>query len=86
MLSTDQNDRLTRVGPGTPAGELLRRYWHPLAVDVELERNPVKAVRLLGENFTVFKDRQGRLGMLTQRCAHRRVDLKHGIPEQEGLR
>ena len=62
MLSTEQNDRLTRIGPGTPAGELLRRYWHPVAVDVELERNPVKAVQLLAEHLTLFKDRQGRLG------------------------
>ena len=86
MLSTEQNDRLTRIGPGTPAGELLRRYWHPVAVDVELERNPVKAVQLLAEHLTLFKDRQGRLGLVDQRCAHRRVDLRHGIPEMEGLR
>jgi len=86
MLTIEQNERVTRVGPGTPMGELMRRYWFPVATNQELAQNPVKSVRLLGENFTVFKDRQGRLGMLTQRCAHRRVDLKHGIPEQEGLR
>ncbi len=86
MLSVEQNERLTQVGPGTPMGELQRRYWHPVAVDRELAENPVKAVRLLGENMTLFKDRQGRLGLVGQRCAHRSVDLKHGIPEQEGLR
>ena len=86
MLTTEQNDRLTQVGPGTPMGDLLRRYWFPVATNQELAQNPVKSVRLLGETFTVFKDLQGRLGLLTQRCAHRSVDLKHGIPEQDGLR
>jgi 5,5'-dehydrodivanillate O-demethylase len=86
VLSKEQNNRLTLVGPGTPMGELLRRYWYPVATDRELALNPVKGVRLMGENYTVFKDRQGRLGLVGQRCAHRRVDLKHGIPEMEGLR
>lgn len=86
MLSREQNKRLTEVGPGTPMGDLLRRYWFPVAIDQELAQNPVKSVRLLGENLTVFRDRRGRLGLLSQRCAHRRVDLKHGIPEMDGLR
>ena len=86
MLSKEQNERLTRVGPGTPMGELLRRYWFPVATNQELAQNPVKSVRLLGEQLTLFKDRQGRLGLLAQRCAHRGVDLRQGIPEQEGLR
>ncbi len=86
MLSQEQNERLTRIGPGTPAGNLLRRYWHPIATNQQFAENPVKAVRLLGENFTLFRDRQGRLGLVQQRCAHRSVDLKHGIPTEEGLR
>jgi 5,5'-dehydrodivanillate O-demethylase len=86
MLSVEQNDRLTRVGPGTPMGELMRRYWFPVATGQDLAENPVRAVRLLGENLTLYRDRQGRLGLIGQRCAHRSVDLKHGIPEQEGLR
>ena len=86
MLSAEENERLTRVGPGTPAGELLRRYWHPVATGAELAANPVKGVRLLGESLTLFRDRRGRLGLVAQRCAHRGVDLKHGIPEPEGLR
>ena len=49
MLSKEMNERLTRVGPGTPAGNLLRYYWHPIAATVELDKNPVKKVRLLGE-------------------------------------
>jgi 5,5'-dehydrodivanillate O-demethylase oxygenase subunit len=86
MLSVEQNERLTRVGPGTPMGELMRRYWFPVATSQDLAENPVRGVRLLGENLTLFKDRRGRLGLVGQRCAHRSVDLKHGIPEQDGLR
>ena len=86
MLTAEQNEQLTRVGPGTPMGTLLRRYWHPVATSYEVAANPVKAVRILGEALTLFRDRQGRLGLIGQRCAHRRVDLKHGIPEKEGLR
>ena len=86
MLTPQENEELTRVGPGTPMGELMRRYWHPVATCHELKENPVKSVRLLGESLTLFRDREGRLGLIAQRCAHRSVDLKHGIPEQEGLR
>ena len=86
MLTQEQNERLTRVGPGTPMGDLLRRYWYPVATDQQLGENPVQSVRLLGENLTLFRDRQGRLGLVQQRCAHRSVDLKHGIPTADGLR
>jgi 5,5'-dehydrodivanillate O-demethylase len=86
MLSVEENEMLTKVGAGTPVGELMRRYWHPVATSQEIKENPVKAVRLLGESLTLFQDRQGRLGLIDQRCAHRRVDLKYGIPENEGLR
>jgi 5,5'-dehydrodivanillate O-demethylase len=80
------NDRLTRVGPGTPMGELMRRYWWPIAATAELLENPVKAVTILGENLTLYKNRQGGLGLVGQRCAHRRFDLRFGIPENDGLR
>ena len=83
MLSVEQNERVTRVGPGTPMGDLLRRYWFPVATNQEIAENPVKPVRLMGENLTLFKDRSGRLGLVAQRCAHRRVDLRHGIPLDE---
>ena len=86
MLTAEMNERLTRVGPGTPMGELLRRYWFPIATDQELAENPVKPVRLLGESLTLFRDLSGRLGVVAQRCAHRGVDLRHGIPQAEGLR
>ncbi len=86
MLSVQQNERLTRVGPGTPGGELFRRYWLPVATDQELRDAHTKAVRILGEDLTLFKDKSGAIGLIAQRCAHRRVDLRYGIPEETGLR
>ena len=80
MISEKENQRLTRVGPGTPGGELMRRYWHPIAVTSELERNATKRVRLLGEDLVLYRDRSGNLGLLEPQCAHRRVDLFYGIP------
>lgn len=86
MLKAEENEMLTRVGPGTPMGELMRRYWHPVATSQDLKQNPVKSVRILGETLTLYRDRRGRLGLIGQRCAHRLVDMKCGIPEEEGLR
>ena len=67
MLSPQENERLTRVGPGTPMGELMRRYWQPVAVTGELANNPVKPLRILGEDLTLFKSRDGQLGLIGQR-------------------
>ena len=86
MLSIQENEDLTRVGPGTPMGELLRRYWHPVAASAQLWENPTKAVRILGESLVLYRDRGGKLGLIGESCPHRRVNLLYGIPEQEGLR
>ena len=86
MLSAELNEKLTRVGPGTPMGRLMRRYWQPVAATAELEKYPVKPVRLLGESLVLFRDVQGRLGLIGDRCAHRLVDLRFGYPVEEGLR
>lgn len=86
MLSEELNERLTRVGPGTPAGELLRRYWWPVAASAEIAVRPTRKVRLLGEDLVLFRDRSGQLGLIAERCPHRRVSLVHGIPEPEGIR
>jgi 5,5'-dehydrodivanillate O-demethylase len=86
MLRIEDNERLTRVGPGTPMGALLRRYWHPVAATVELDDHPVKPVKVLGEFLMLFRDRQGRLGLIDDTCPHRRVSFLYGVPEQEGLR
>jgi len=86
MLTAVENERLTRVGPGTPMGELMRRYWHPIAAASELDENPTKAVRLLGEDLVLYRDRSGTLGLIGDRCAHRKVNMLYGIPEPHGLR
>lgn len=86
MLTAKENERMTQVGPGTPMGELMRRYWQPVAATVELDENPVKEVRLLGEDMVLYKDRKGRYGVIDNVCPHRRISLAYGIPEEEGLR
>ena len=86
MLTAQENERLMRVGPGTPMGELMRRYWHPVAAVAELDDNPVKAVRILGESLVVYRDRKGGYGLIDDTCPHRRISLEYGIPENEGLR
>jgi len=86
MLSVEDNELLTRVGPGTPMGELLRRYWQPVAAAGELERRPTKEVTLLGEELVLYRDRSGTLGLIGRRCPHRRVSLVYGVPELDGLR
>jgi len=87
MLSAEQNDRITRVGPGTPAGNLMRRYWQPAALVEELEvERPVKALTLLGEKLVLFRDEQGRYGLFHRHCCHRGADLAFGRLEDGGLR
>jgi 5,5'-dehydrodivanillate O-demethylase len=86
MLTAEQNDLLTRIGPGTPAGNLLRRYWQPIAATSELADNWTMRVRLLGENLVLFRDRQGRRGLVKEKCPHRGASLFHGIPTQDGIR
>ncbi|MYF65056.1 MAG: Rieske 2Fe-2S domain-containing protein [Chloroflexi bacterium] len=87
MLTAAQNQRLTRVGPGTPMGELMRRYWHPIAPSAELNPdNPTKEVRILGEDLVLYRDAKGTLGLIEPSCAHRKANLSYGIPEENGIR
>ena len=87
MLTQEQNERLTQTGPRTPMGELLRRYWHPVAPSAELnEENPTKRVRLLSEDLVLFRSASGNLGLVEPHCAHRKANLFYGIPEPEGIR
>src|SRR5207245_8152554 len=82
----EENDFLTRVGPGTPAGELLRRYWLPVSIAQELtEDQPTKFVRILGEDLVLFRDKQGRVGLLSDRCSHRGASLCYGRVEERGI-
>ena len=86
MLSDEQNRTLTQVGAGTPMGELLRRYWMPIAAVAELDDKSVKPMRLLGENLVLYRDQAGNYGLLDRHCPHRHADLSYGWVEGCGLR
>lgn len=87
MISAEKNDLMTRVGPDMPAGKLLRRYWQPVGLAEELNGpRPLKPVRLMGQEFVLFRDQQGKLGMLDRDCPHRGADLAFGRLESGGLR
>ena len=87
MLTREDNEMLTMVGPGTPMGGLMRRYWIPalLAWELEAEGAPVR-VQLLGERLVAFRDTSGRVGLLSEPCAHRGASLWFGRNEEHGLR
>jgi 5,5'-dehydrodivanillate O-demethylase len=84
-LSREENETLTRVGPGSAAGEMLRRYWHPIGFAAELRGKPLRR-RILGEDVVLFRDEVGRFGVLALRCAHRGTSLEFGHLEDGGLR
>ncbi len=87
MVSIEENELLTRVGPGTPGGELLRRYWQPAALAEELPLGSAPLpVRLLGEELVLFRDDRGQPGLLGIHCAHRGADLSYGRLEDGGIR
>ncbi|HYB41259.1 MAG TPA: Rieske 2Fe-2S domain-containing protein [Candidatus Methylomirabilis sp.] len=88
MLSLEENELLTRVGPGTPMGDTLRRYWIPALLGWEVAEpdGPPVRVKLLGEDLVAFRDTSGRIGLLDEYCPHRRVSLFLGRNEECGLR
>ncbi|MCY4441076.1 MAG: Rieske 2Fe-2S domain-containing protein, partial [Deltaproteobacteria bacterium] len=82
MLTREDNEILTQVGPGTPMGELMRRYWVPVVLSSELETGGrTKRVRVLGESMVAFRTAQGEVGLLGEYCSHRRVSLYYGRVE-----
>ena len=85
-LSTEENLRLTQTSKGTPMGELLRRYWHPVAAVTEFDDKSTKQVRLLSEDLVLYRDRSGTFGLMELHCPHRRADLSYGFVEETGLR
>ncbi len=85
MLTQQQNERLTRIGPGTPGGALMRRYWQPVALSVELQAAPLP-VRLLGENLVLFRAAGGAPQLVAARCPHRGTDLSYARIEGGALR
>ena len=86
MLDAERNRMITEVGAGTPMGELLRRYWHPIGAVSEMEERATKPMRLLGEDLVLYKDLSGNYGLIDRHCPHRRADMSYGYPEQCGLR
>ncbi|MBN3785545.1 Rieske 2Fe-2S domain-containing protein [Burkholderia sp. Ac-20353] len=88
MLSHEDNDLLCRVGPGTPGGTLMRRFWHPVCTSAQLSQpdcTPLR-VRLLGEDYVAFRDSQGQVGFLEELCMHRGASLALGRVEEGGIR
>jgi phthalate 4,5-dioxygenase len=88
MLSSQDNEVLTQVGPGTPMGNLLRRYWTPACLSSELP-NPDDApvrVRLFGEDLVAFRDTEGKVGLIGENCPHRGASMYFGRNEECGLR
>jgi 5,5'-dehydrodivanillate O-demethylase len=87
MLNEEKNRVLTQVGPGTPMGGLLRRYWMPIAGASEFtEEEAIKPIRLFGEDLVLYRDFGGRYGLIDRNCSHRRADLSYGFVEEHGLR
>src|SRR6266700_2192208 len=88
MTTREQNDFMTLTGPGTPMGDLFRRYWIPalLSEEVPEPESPPVRVKLLSERLLAFRDTQGRVGVIDEFCAHRGVSLWFGRNEEGGLR
>jgi len=79
------DDELTRVGPGTPCGEYLRRFWQPVAFARDLGDLPLR-IRIMAEDLVVFRDRSGRVGLLQLHCTHRGTSLEYGLISERGIR
>lgn len=86
MLSEEKNKILTQVGPGTPMGDLLRRYWMPIAGVTEFDTRTTKPLRIMGEDLVLYKDLSDIFGLVDRNCPHRRADLSYGMVEKCGLR
>lgn len=88
MMKSSDNETLTRVGPGTPMGNVMRRYWHPICTSEQVSKpdsDPLRT-RLLGEDYVVFRDTDGKVGVLDEFCMHRRASLALGRVEKGGIR
>ena len=86
MMTAEENERMTRVSRGTPMGELLRRYWMPIAGVSEFESRQTKPIRLMGENLVLYRDLGDTFGLIDRHCLHRRADLSYGMVDERGLR
>jgi len=86
MLSKEQNDLITLTGPGTPGGEMMRRYWHPVALSEELEADVPLPLTIMSEELVLFRGPDGAPQLIGRYCPHRSVDLSYGRVEAGGLR
>lgn len=87
LLTVEENELLTRVAPGTPCGEFLRRYWHPIAAASELtDERPKMRIRILGEDLVLYRGVDGTYGLLAEQCSHRGASLYYGFQEGDNLR
>ena len=86
MLTVEENERISHVGPGTPMGEMMRRYWQPIATVQDLDQEEVLPLRRFGEDLVLYKTTNGAIGLVQERCPHRSASLAYGIPDEEGIR
>lgn len=86
METSEMNEKMTRVSAGTPVGELMRRYWHPIVGVADFKGKWTRRVRLLGEDLVLYRSRAGKLGLIAEFCPHRRASLAYGFPTEEGIR
>ena len=87
MLNKEESDLVTQVGRGTPGGELLRRYWHPVAGARELTaEQPKKRIKIMGEELVLYRDEKGGYGLVAERCSHRGTSLYYGFLEDGCIR
>jgi len=88
MLNRQQNDLLCHVGPDTPMGTMMRRYWHPVCTSAQLAEpdSPPLRLRLLGEDYVAFRETEGRVGLMEELCMHRGASLALGRVEEGGIR
>jgi len=87
MLTREENELLTKVERGTPSGDLLRCYWHPVAAAAEFtDEEPIHPVKILGEELVVYRDTKGNYGLVGEHCPHRLASLAFGRVDSEGIR
>ncbi len=86
MLTREQNELLTQVGPDAAMGQLLRSYWMPIAGTSEFDSIQSKSLKILGEELVLYKDLSGHFGLVDRNCVHRRADLSAGMVEVNGIR
>ena len=85
-MTNEQNERMTRIGAGTPMGNLLRRYWQVVGIALELATEPVRRLRVFGEDLILLRSESGAYGLIAERCPHRCTSMAYGIPHEDGLR